>query len=90
MAKIQKATSAEKKIIDSRLKDKYPQMYNKYSAPLYHKKPGTLSRIASAIGKAVGGKKKKKKLTTARTKAITSKLKQAGVSDEEIKRLRGG
>ena len=82
-----KPTSAEKKIMDSRLRKMYPQMYAEGSSVLYNKKPSAGSRIKMAIGRAL--KKKKKPFTSTNTKNITSRLKQAGITDSEIKKLRG-
>lgn len=88
MAKTVKPTPEEKRVIDARLRKQYPQMYAPGASKLYTTPPKFGSRVKMAIGKAIG-KKKKKPFETTRAKDITKQLKNAGISDEEIKKLKG-
>lgn len=45
--------------------------------------------LLRAKKRITGGGKKKKSLTTTRTKQITSQLKQAGLSQKQIDKMRG-
>lgn len=67
------------------------------------KKKGALARLARLAKMAAMGsryktewkpperfREKEKGFTTVRTKAVTGELKKAGLTDEEIRRLRGG
>jgi len=64
-----KATPAEQKIVNRRMRKKYPQMFDSMGQ----------------LKKSYGGKG----ITTARTEAVQTKLKGAGLSDAAIARLRG-
>jgi hypothetical protein len=86
MAKIVKPTPSEEVVIDKRLRKMYPQMYEPGWGDAALMKDMAQAR-ARATAKAI--KKKKKPLTTTRTKAITNRLEQAGLTEAEIKRLRG-
>lgn len=83
MAKsVVKPTPQEQVIIDRRLRKMYPQMYSPGWGV-----PGAI--VAAAKKKRKKKKRKKKELTTVRTQAISERLKQAGLSDSDIARLRG-
>jgi hypothetical protein len=69
MANIVKPTTEEQKIIDARLKKKYPQMYTKNWA----------QRLKGKV---------QKEFKTVRTKYVEKGLDKAGLTKEEIIKLR--
>ena len=88
MAKqVVKGTPSERAEVQRRLRRKYPQMF-KETAGIQAGRKGGLG-LGQRLLKWATGRKKKKKPTTVRTKAITSRLKRAGLTDKEIARMRG-
>ena len=73
MAGVVKPTKSEKKVITKRLKKKYPQMYKK----------DWIKRLKKNV------KKELKSRETLRTKQYIQRLRGAGVSEKEIKKLTG-
>lgn len=83
------ATDVQKATANRRTKQKYPQMYNadgtmkdKYK----EKKPSWLDRLRKSVARQT---KKNKSKDTARTSQVTGALKNAGLTDAEINRMRG-
>jgi len=79
-------TAMESVTVKRRLKAKYPQMSEKSWG-----KSGQswVSRLKTSVRRHMKSKNTKAK-DAGRTKQVTSGLKGAGLSDAEIKRLRGG
>ncbi len=77
--KTARPTAAERKIVDRRLQKKYGHKY-KVSEDWV---PKLKKKVKATL------RKEKKKFETARTKSITAQLREAGLTDKEINRLRG-
>jgi len=76
---IVKSTPTEQAVINQRLRKQYPQMFE----------PGwgvAAKTIAKAIKK---GRQQISPIKTQKTTSIENQLRQAGLSDAEIKRLQG-
>jgi len=83
--KVVKPTPSEKAEIDRR-------MLKQYGPKRIYKKKGTWADKLKSNVKAYfkeEKKKKKKKHDTARTSAVEAQLRQSGMTEQEIKRLRG-
>jgi len=83
--KIVKPTPKEKAEIDRRMLKKYGPKR------IYKEKGSWVTKLKSDV-KAYfkkEKKKKKKKHDTARTSAVEARLRQSGMTEQEIKRLRG-
>lgn len=91
---VTKPTKQEQRLINLRLKAKYPQMYEKPAKSKYFPRKGLGERFRSALAKYVTKRRKKvekykSKSAPRRASNIEKRLKDAGLTEADIAKLKG-